>query len=119
MKYRPLDNTGDYTMGRPYLVDAIAVGQAIKTRLLLLQGEWWEQQDDGLPLFQNILGTTGNPRELQQVDLLVQERILGTPNVSRILEFQSSYESRTYSFRCIVETSFGTTVPVSDTFQGR
>lgn len=116
MRYRPLDGTGDYTMGKPFLVDAVAVGQAIKTRLLLLQGEWWEQQDDGLPLFQNILGTRGDQRELQQVDLLVQERILGTPNVSQILDFQSSYESRTYAFKCNVETTFGVTIPVSHTF---
>ncbi|MFC8686309.1 hypothetical protein [Brevibacillus porteri] len=115
MRYRPLEN-GDYTMGKPFLVDAAAVGQAIKTRLLLLQGEWWEQLDDGLPLFQNILGTRGDQRELQQVDLLVQERILGTPNVANIVEFQSSYANRTYSFRGEAETTFGVTIPIGYTF---
>jgi len=103
-------------MGKPFLVDAAAVGQAIKTRLLLLQSEWWEQEDDGLPLFQNILGTRGHPNNLQAVDLLMQERILSTPNVARISEFHSSYENRAYSFSCNVETAFGVSIPISMTF---
>ncbi|WP_217364869.1 hypothetical protein [Brevibacillus sp. HD1.4A] len=102
-------------MGKPLLVDAAAVGQAIKTKLLLLKEEWWEQKEDGLPLFQNILGNT-NTSNLQAVDLLVQERILVTPNVSRILDFESRYQSRTYSFQCKVETTFGATVPVTYAF---
>lgn len=115
MRYRPLEG-GDMTMGKPWLVNAAAVGQAIKTRLLLLQGEWWEQQEDGLPLFQNILGTRGDPNNLQAVDLLIQERILGTPNVANIIDFQSSYENRTYSFHGTVETTFGERIPFTYTF---
>lgn len=115
MIYRQLVN-GDYSMGLPFYSGASAVGQAIYTRLKLLQGEWWEQQDDGLPLFQNILGTNGSSDNLQAADLLVQGRILETPNVSSITNFQSSYENRTYSVRCTVETTFGETVPVTITF---
>lgn len=115
MRYRPMDGSGDYTMGKPFLVDAAAVGQAIKTKLLLLKEEWWEQKDDGLPLFQNILGNT-NTSDLQAVDLLIQERILATPNVKQILNFESNINNRTYSFRCNVETSFGVTIPVTHAF---
>lgn len=115
MKYRSMQG-GDYTMGVPWLVNAPAVGQAIKTRLLLFLNEWWEQEEDGLPLFQNILGTRGDPNNLQAVDLLIQERILGTPNVSNIIEFKSSFENRTYSFHGIVETTFNERIPISYTF---
>ncbi|MGG3884362.1 hypothetical protein [Brevibacillus panacihumi] len=115
MRYRPMDGSGDYTMGKPFLVDAAAVGQAIKTKLLLLKEEWWEQKEDGLPLFQNILGTT-NTGDLQAIDLLIQERILATPNVNQILNFESNYNNRTYSFQCKVETSFGVTIPITHAF---
>lgn len=107
---------GDYSMGKPFLSRAAAVGQAIYTRMKLLQGEWWEQIDDGLPLFQNILGTRGHPDSLHAIDLLVQARITETPHVSQIKDFQNTYEDRTYSFRCNVETDFGETIPVSYTF---
>lgn len=112
MRYRPMLN-GDYTIGRSFLTQAAAVRQAIYTRLKLLQAEWWEQQDDGLPLFQNILGSRGHPDNLQAVDLLVHARIIETPHVSQISDFRSSYDNRMYSFECRVETDFGETISVS------
>lgn len=117
MLYREMIG-GDYSMGRPFLSRAAAVGQAIYTRLKLLQGEWWEQLDDGLPLFQNILGTRGHPDNLNAIDLLVQARIIETPHVSQITDFQSNYESRTYFFECNVETDFDEKIPVSMSFGG-
>ena len=54
MIYRMLDADGDYVFGRSkhaYLEGVEAVAQAIKTRLLLLYAEWWEDREDGLPLF--------------------------------------------------------------------
>lgn len=110
---------GDYTMGKPFLTKAAAVAQAIYTRLKLLQGEWWEQLDDGLPLFQNILGTRGHPDNLHAVDLLVQARIIETPHVKQITDFHSSYENRTYTFRCNVETDFDETIPITTNFRGK
>ncbi|TRY23685.1 hypothetical protein FOI68_20695 [Brevibacillus sp. LEMMJ03] len=115
MIYRPMVG-GDYTMGLPFLSGADAVKQAINTRLKLLMNEWWEQMDDGLPLFQHILGVKGHPDSLRAVDLLVQERIMGTPHVSRIVDFQSSYDGRAYSCQCSVETTFGETIPITTTF---
>ncbi|MCR8981654.1 hypothetical protein [Brevibacillus laterosporus] len=115
MKYREMVG-GDYSIGRPFLTNAAAVGQAIYTRLKLLMEEWWEQLDDGLPLFQNILGTRGHPDNLQAVDLLVQARIIETPHVSQITDFQSAFDSRIYSFQCNVETTFGESIPISYDF---
>ncbi|USG65154.1 hypothetical protein NDK47_24025 [Brevibacillus ruminantium] len=115
MRYREMVG-GDYSMGRPFLTKAAAVGQAIYTRLKLLMEEWWEQLDDGLPLFQNILSTMGHPDNLKQVDLLVQARIIETPHVSQITDFRSSYDNRTYSFQCNVETDFDETIPITMNF---
>lgn len=46
MIYRRLSKDWDYTFGNGtsnYIKGAEAVAQAIKSRLLLLYGEWWEE----------------------------------------------------------------------------
>lgn len=111
MKYRAIDQNGDYVMKnmQSFLTDADAVTQAIKTNLLLLQGEWWEDTSNGLPLFQNILGQPGTPDKINAVDLIIKERILATQGVSEIIDFQSSYQNRTYTIeKCSVNTIYGT-----------
>lgn len=109
MKYRKLNN-GDYSFGRnadDFVSDVDAVSQAIRTNLLLLLGEWWEDTDKGLPLFQNIVGAAGTPDSQQAADLIVQGAITGTPGVTSIKEFSSSYANRTYSLQCRVDTVYG------------
>lgn len=118
MKYRKLDSDGDYCFGhgsKDFVQDAEAVAQAVKTNLLLLYGEWWENTTDGLPLFQNILGQPGAPGNLQAVDLLVRARIAKTSGVKQIKSFSSSYENRKYSLSVTVTMNSGdhATVEVS------
>lgn len=116
MKYRALDSDGDYTMGnmQVFMIDADAVAQAIKTNLKLLKAEWWEDQSEGLPLFQGILGRPGTPNNLKATDLIIKERILSTQGVSEILSFQSSYTNRQYTVsNCVVKTIYGQTVTVT------
>jgi hypothetical protein len=118
MIYRRLDSSGDYCFGRgkqDFVSDTNAVAQAIKTRVLLLSEEWWEDQSDGTPLFQSILGVSGTPENLSAADLIVQDRIINTQNVTEIVDFTRSYENRVYSFKCTVNTVFGTTVTVEVT----
>jgi hypothetical protein len=109
VKYRKLIN-GDYSFGNnvnDFISGTLAVSQAIKTNLLLLYGEWWESTDQGLPLFQNILGQPGTPENVQAIDLLVQGNISSTSGVLSIKNFVSSYSNRTYSITCTVETQYG------------
>lgn len=43
MKYRKLDNTGDYSFGSgltDFVENKEAIAQAIKTKILLFYGEW-------------------------------------------------------------------------------
>jgi len=113
LKYRKLDSSRDYVFGgnqNDFLTGNLAVAQAIKTNLLLLQGEWWEDVDKGLPLFQNILGQTGTPENDSAIDLLVQGVISSTQGVTGIKDFTSSYEKRKYSVSCTAETIYGDTV---------
>lgn len=92
-----------------FLSGRAAVAQAIKTRLLLLLGEWWEDIEDGLPLFESILATFRAQDDAEDVDLIFSERIAGTQNVIEILDFNSEFNpnTRTYSASCKVSTAFG------------
>ncbi|NOU95584.1 hypothetical protein GC093_20460 [Paenibacillus sp. LMG 31456] len=121
MKYRALDTNGDYSFGKSqqnFISGVSAVAQALKTNLLLLQGEWWESIDKGLPLFQNILGQPGTPANVQATDLLVKEAIANTPGVTIIKNFKSIYENRTYSLSCTVNTQNGNSIQVTVTDLG-
>lgn len=90
-----------------FLTDLNAIAQILKSRLLLLQGEWFESTTDGTPIFQQLLGM---PTSIQAVTLMLRQRILGTPYVSGIVSIDITYapSGRNFSFAAIVQTQFGT-----------
>jgi hypothetical protein len=110
MRYRRHTPDGDYTFGNSqydFISGAEAVAQAIKTRLRLLKNEWWENKDEGLPLFQSILQKSGNPESISAADLLIQDIIIGTPGVLQLKDFNSVYDNRSYSISSAVVTKYG------------
>jgi hypothetical protein len=120
MKYRRLDADGDYVFGsgtNDFLQDTNAVAQAIKTRLLLLYGEWWEDTEGGFPLWQKILGKSGSAKNRNIIDGLIKSRILDTENVSSIDSFSSTWNAttRAYEFTANVTDAWGNTTTVTNT----
>jgi hypothetical protein len=112
MIYRRLDDNHDYVLGasrQNFIVDKDAVRQAVATRLKNLYQEWWEDTEDGLPLFEQILGVAANGNNKQMVDRIVQDRIQETLHVTGVSNFSSSYDNQTrqYSCSCNVDTTFG------------
>ncbi len=109
MRYRALDANDDYVFGQgstEFLVDTPdAVGQAVKTRLRLFQGEWFLDSTEGTPWGTQILGegTTGT------YDIAIREVILGTPNVVSIDEYVSVLDPATRSLSVVasITTAFG------------
>jgi hypothetical protein len=75
----------------------------------LLQGEWYENLTDGLPLFQQLLG---HPITLQALALIIRQRILATPYVTGILSLSVVYvpAGRTFTYNAFVQTQFGTVI---------
>lgn len=67
-----------------FISDIDAVAQIIKQRLQLLQGEWWADQTDGLPFWQGIAGYQGAANNIQNINLLIQNRIIGTVGVTGV-----------------------------------
>lgn len=117
MKYRRLDKNWDYTFGnggKNYLTDTEAVTQAVKSRLLLLYREWWEDLEDGLPLWERIVGTTGHKDNLQAVDYIFKERIEKTEGVQAILAYHSDFKNRQYRFKAAIQTVYGNVVLLSN-----
>lgn len=109
MRYRALDENGDYTCGRGsgnFLVNSPdTVRQSIQTRLGLLQGEWYLDQSDGTPWFQQIL-----VKGSRVYDLVIQTRILQTQGVTSILSYDSVVdpEKRTLRVTALVQTIYST-----------
>ena len=106
VSYRKLDEYGDYTFGHgmaDFYKDAAAVAQAVKTHLLLLYGEWWEDTEDGTPLFQEILRRSMSDKSVQAVDLIVKDRILDVDGVDAITKYISTVNKRTRVYEAEVE----------------
>lgn len=83
MRYRALDQNGDMLMGggKAYITDADAVRQAIVTRLKLLIYEWWEDLDDGVPYWQQIIAS----RDKEAAEKIIKDRIQKTEHVVSVL----------------------------------
>lgn len=109
---RALDANHDPIYGNgaaAFLTDIDAVAQIIQTRLLLFEGEWWADLGDGLPMFQEILGTN-NARKTTVISDAIRDVIAGTPYVTNVGAIYSNFNASTrqYTFACEVHTAFGT-----------
>ena len=110
MLNRRLDENWDFCFGRGrqnYISGLDAVVQAIKTRLQLLKEEWWEDQNDALQLWQETLASSGREEHRAAVDIIIRDRISGTPGVLAVTEFESQYQDRQYIFEATVESIYG------------
>ena len=96
-----------------FISDLQAVTQIIATRLKLFQGEWFLDLLDGLPLFQNILGSSGSVTNLKVVVNLISQRIKLSPYVTLVTNVKASYQNRQFKFSATAETSFGNVFIVS------
>lgn len=111
MRYRALDTNFDSTFcsGQTrFLVNTPdAVAQAVRTRLLLLQGEWFLDVTEGTPYATQILGAGTQATR----DVAVQNRILGTQGVSAITAYSSSVDPKTrrFSVSATIDTIYGQT----------
>jgi len=116
MRYRALTSDGDYSFGQGrenFLIDSPeAVAQAIKTRLLLMRGEWFLDTTAGTPYATEILGVgTASTR-----DLAVKRVILQTPGVKQITNYSSVVVDRRFSVTATVDTVYSQQATVEVTF---
>lgn len=101
MKYRKLTAQNDYSFGNglnDFYYDKEAIAQAIKTKILLFYGEWWEDITIGIPMFQSILGQVDQESIKTTSALLLRKRILETPGVRSVDDIQTEIIKRTLRF---------------------
>ena len=98
-----LDGNGDWqvTAGDLVLVAGqAAILQAIRIRLQFFKGEWFLDEDAGVPYFQSVLVKNPDPNLLQTI---FRDAILATPGVlglpSLTLTLDRSTRSLTVAFR--------------------
>lgn len=108
MKYRKLDSNGDYTLGTGqdfYEDSPEAVGQAVKTRLELVAGEWYLDESAGFPWDKYILGKLPS----NAYDSLIKSYILETRHVQSIVQYSSSLdrEARKLTVDATITTDYG------------
>ena len=121
MKYRKLTSTGDYSFGsgsNNYVDGNEAVAQAIKTKLLLFYGEWWENLGEGIPMFQSVLGQTNPDTIKSSLSMLVEQRITEIDEVDSIKNIEIDYDrkNRTISMEVDVAITNGEIVNVEVSF---
>lgn len=111
MKYRKLDENDDMVFGRnlrSFHVDVPeAPAQAVKTRLMLNYGEWYQAPTEGTPWSTQVLGRyTGTTR-----DPVIRGRIAGTEGVNSILQYSSVLDRDTREFAVLaqIDTIYGNT----------
>lgn len=114
MKVRKLTASGDYRLGhgdRDFHVDtAEGVAQNVMTRLALWQGQWFIDTSEGTPWLQRILG------KHNAVDTVIKTRILDTPGVISISEYESilNPDTRSMTVTATLETEYGQSIIKSE-----
>ena len=109
MRYRKLSSDGDYVFGsgkNDFLVNSPeAVAQAILSRLKLWLGEWFADISDGTGWNQSIVGKQSK----NLYELTLHQRVLETPGVKSIVDFQSALDpdTRRLTVSMTVNTIFG------------
>ncbi|MDQ7745455.1 hypothetical protein [Hydrogenophaga pseudoflava] len=114
MLVRRLDDAHDMTFG--YGLGCIAerseaCAQNVKTRLLLLQGEWFLDLNAGVPWLQKILI---KPARVLLANTIIRRRIATTPDVAEIVSYESNFasESRKLTVSVTVRTVYGDVVDI-------
>lgn len=107
MRYRKLTSSGDYSFGQGnanfWINVPDAPAQAVKTRLLLITGNWFLDITEGTDYAGKILGkNTASSRDLE-----LKDRILGTAGVQALLGYNSSLVLRDFVVQAQVQTVYG------------
>lgn len=111
MRYRRLDDAGDYCLGTgsDWLANSPeVVAQAVMTRLRLQSGDWFTDTEDGTPWRTEVLGKY----TLSTYDAVIKSRILDTPGVIGIEGYTSEFtgQTRRLSVRATINTRYGLAV---------
>lgn len=91
-----LDASGDFELENGDLAlvsDVAAIGQAVRIRLQFFKGEWFLDEDAGVPYYQDVLGKKNpSPNVLAAI---FQDAVLETPGVASISDLRVTIDAQT------------------------
>jgi hypothetical protein len=104
--------TFGYGWANYYRNNNSAIGQNIKSRLLLILGEWFLDINDGTPWW-SIIGV--KPVDLTAAETWIRQRVMGTEGVAAITGFTLGFDriSRASTCSITVRTIYSTQVTVT------
>ncbi len=109
MRYRKLDAAGDMMFGRGqadlYRDQPEAPAQAVKTRLMLWQGQWFLDLRAGMTYEVDVLGKYTEDRR----DPVIREYVLATQGVTEIVTYGSQHnrDTREFAVQITINTDYG------------
>lgn len=114
MIVRRLSPDHDMTFGNglaDYAERAEAVAQNVKTRLLLLQEEWFLDTRAGVPWLQKIMV---KPVRLLLANTIIKRTMLQTVGVTKIVKYSTSFdrETRRLTVAATLNTIYGETIDI-------
>ena len=117
MLVRRLDEGHDMTFGQGvanYARDDEATAQKVKTRLLLLKGEWFLDTDAGVPHLQQIMV---RPSNLPLAEAIIKQTILETEGVEALRSFGMTFDrdTRRLTIQATVTNIYGSVVNIKVT----
>lgn len=83
------------------------ISQSLRIRLLLFRGEWFLDEGEGVPFYEDVF--VKNPN-LGAVEASLKARIMGTPGVTELISFSMDFDraGRFLKVDFEVNTLFGT-----------
>lgn len=115
MKYRRQDENGDYVFGHnknDYVQGKLAIAYAIKSKILLFYGEWWEDIGIGIPMFQSIIGQGRSEALKNSAQMLISDRIKEIEEVAAINKVNIIFVKRTMEVQISITTTNNEVVEV-------
>lgn len=114
MLSRRLDDNHDMTFGgglANFATRSEACAQNVRTRLMLIQEEWFLDITNGVPYLQQI---AVKPADLALVESVIKQRILDTEDVAELRSFDMQFDSETrkLSIQATVSTVYGDTLNI-------
>ncbi len=110
MLCRPIDQDGDMTpvgAASQMVSGAQAVLEAVKSRLHLLLGEWWEDTSLGFVVPQLIFEGVRSEEGRTMLANYITAYIADTEGVTAVKDVTTKTEGRAMSYSCTVVTAYG------------
>lgn len=93
-----LDSSNDFILDNGRFVkveDGAQVASKLRTNLLTYLGEWFLDEDDGVPYFQRFFV---KPVDLGDVESILKQVILQTDGVESLVSFETSFDGTSRGF---------------------